>query len=291
MESKESSPRRSDASSELRREDELVDITHIVEEGAASMTLADPFLCNPLTFSLHDAMAASQLADRKMDCCEIPLPLIAPYGTEIADQKDRLIFPRPAPTGLDGTFTPLKWETLTPADSTFVALGILVRLQSLLGGASVGESTFTCLYAHSPVLRDMRDRLFPDPDRSLSQRMERLMTAKELPPEGTPAQIVVFASALALVETTEIVRSIIQNADIYEEEDFVANTNDIPFYTEGKDVNSLRVLEMALDATKQIPESEADLAEAIGMMLGFQSGFLATISSMVSVVVGDATIT
>ena len=158
---------------------------------------------------------------------------------------------------------------------------MLICLQSLLCGASVGESTFTCLYAHSPVLVDMKARLFPE-EEDLAERMEKLMTIDDQQPKGTPAQIAVFASALALVETTEVLRGIIQNADIYEEEDFVSNTYQIPFFSESHGyVDSLQVLEKALEATTKAEEPKSCLMKALRMILGFQFGFLSIITSMV----------
>jgi hypothetical protein len=276
QESQEKSKESLDSSDGQQTED-LVDITAFVEDAAVTLSYSDPFLCHPSSFSLQDAMAASQLADRKMDCCEIPISLVAPYGTE-PKEKDRTIFPRPSPAGLDGPFTPLKWDTLTTEDALFISLDILVRLQSLLSGASVGESTFTCLYAHSPVLLDMEARLFLDSD-CVSTMMERLMSDKK--PNGTPAQLLVFASSLSLVETTEVVRGIIQNADIYEEEDFVASTNLIPFHTENNSVDTQRVLELALKSIDTIENERSEIVRALELILSFQSGFLSVISSMV----------
>lgn len=279
---------REDSSSLLSQDDNLIDITDLVEECAASLTLADPFLCNTASFSLHDAMAASQLGDRKMDCCEIPIELVAPYGTEIAD-KDRMVFPRPAPSGLDDDFTPLKWETLTVSDAAFIGLHILVRLESLLNGASVGESTFTCLYTHAPVLADMRARLFPDDDndspQGLAERMEKMLSLDKSSPTsfaGTPAQLTVFTCSLALVEASDMIRGIILSADIYEEEDFVSSTNDISSYAEHcDDIDILQTLKVALRATESAAESQPLVVQVIQEVLCFFSVFLSSCSNLV----------
>ena len=259
-------------------DEDLIDITHIVEECAAALSDSDPFICDEQSFSLHDAMAASQLADRKMDCCEIPIDLVAPFGRHIEDHN-RTLFPRPAPTGLDGKFTPLKWNDITLEEVLFISLEILVRLQSLLGGASVGESTFTCLYAHHLVLADMQERLFPaDSEGDVSTQMRRLMALEQ--PQGTAAQLFLFAAALALVECTEVVRGVIINADIYEEEDFVANTNQIPFFTENeKSLDTFKVLELALKTVDEMPKD--DSVEGLQAILHFMFGFLTVASSMV----------
>lgn len=259
---------------------EWVDITGLIHECAASLSVDDPFLCDQSSFSLHDAMAATQLADRKMDCCEIPIRLVAPHGKTLPTlDNDITTFPRPTPTGLDGEFTPLPWDELTIIDSLFIGVNILVRMQSLLSGASVGESTFTCLYAHSPVLADMELRLFPN---SLSKRLDRLMVEYHKP-EGTTAQMMVFAFTLALVETTQVVRGIIQNADIYEEEDFVASTNQIPFWTEHHEVDTLQVLEVAVSIaeTSLLADERPEVMHALQCILRFQLGFLTVISVMV----------
>jgi hypothetical protein len=280
-------------------DDDLVDITQLVEECAISLSVTDPLVCHPHSFRLHDAMAASLLQDSKLDCCEIPIALVAPYGfysEATAAGSSQTVFPRPTPTGLDGAFAPLKWDALTTADAAFIVLGILVRLQSFLSGASVGESIFTCLYAHSPVLVDMRARLFPDdettsaavemvdnriPAAALVDKMDQLQIRKGQQYKGSFAQIVVFASALALVETALAVRDVIQNADIYEEEDFVS-TNYIPFYTEAADMDSLRAdwaLSMVLD---EILTAESVLEQAIAMMIGFQRDLSTVLATMVS---------
>lgn len=275
--------------------DNRLDITTFVVDCAENyLNVHDPFLSDMINadddsssiFNLHDAMAASQLMDSKMDCCEIPAFLIAPWH---AESDDRMIYPRPIPLSLDDPMTPLPWDDLTITNAAYISLEILVRLQSLLTGSSVGESTFTCLYAHSAVLADMTTRLCKDKrgfTTSLLERMEGLCLQGS---SGTTAQWSVFACALALVEITESVRNIILNADIYEEEDFAANTHNIPFFTtqhtttnkneksDGR-LNTLDVLRLALQRFDDLPLS--DDKAILQLVLGFQLDFLPICSSL-----------
>lgn len=208
-------------------------------------------------FSLQDAMAASQLMDRTMDCCEVPANLIAPWHNATHD-AERMIFPRPIPDSLEDPLSPLPWHDLTIPRATVVCLELLVRLQSLTSGSAVGESTFTCLYAHSTVLSDMALRLLSDPkttgnvdrtifedasstlnghlqknlslDEDVSMTCDTNQDRNECA-ETLAAQWSIFACTLALIELTECIRGIILNADIYEEEDFVANTHHLSFFS------------------------------------------------------------
>ncbi|EEC44374.1 predicted protein [Phaeodactylum tricornutum CCAP 1055/1] len=201
-----------------------MDVTSLIETCASSLALADPFLCTK-SFQLHDAMSATQLMDKKMDSCEIPASLVILDGMEIPPD-DKVTFPRPIPLGLRDSFTPLPWDELTLKDAAVISLHIMVRLQALLSGSSVEESTFTCLYAHCAVLIDMKARLLPD---SIENRLGDLLKEKT---KTEKAQFVVFAATLALVHFTDSFRESILNADIYEEEDFVSTTSSITVFTE-----------------------------------------------------------
>jgi hypothetical protein len=254
----------------------MVDITDLIKECASSLTVGEAVLCDPSSFCLADAMAATQLMDPKMDCCEVAAPQISPWRAD----ADTMLFPRPPPTSLNDPFTPLPWDNLTIPDVTWIALEILVRQQSLLSGASVGESTFTCLYAHNAVLADMKSRLFPSSvvGASLIEKFEALKTGTP----GTPAQYILFIVALTLVETTEVVRGIIMNGDVYEEEDFVANTHSIPMFTEREQANSLRLLESAMKTTCELDGQDTDEIKILLSILGFQFAFLSCYAKLVS---------
>eukprot|EP00934_Nitzschia_sp_Nitz4_P001702 Nitzschia sp. Nitz4//scaffold182_size44100//14566//16872//NITZ4_007251-RA/size44100-augustus-gene-0.19-mRNA-1//1//CDS//3329539556//1702//frame0 len=194
---------------------ELVDITALVKEAAASLTVVDTMIA-PESFSLQDSMAALELMDPIMDCCEIPLAQIAPLGPDgkptVSEEDARRVFPRPAPMGLDDKVDPLPWNELTNDDAAAILLECLIRLQAFLTGASVVESTFTCLYAHTPVVRDMKEYLDDQ--------------------KGTIPQRAVYAATLMLLEVTDVIRGIVLNADIYEEEDFTASMYGIDYFKE-----------------------------------------------------------
>lgn len=135
-------------------EEALVDITSLIQECASSLSFSNPILCNEESFSLHDSMAALELMDRKMDCCELSASLLHPNN-----DADVIIPPRSIPTGLEDEVAPLPWNELTIKDAAAIALEILPLLESLLRGTSVAESTYTCLYAHNAVLSEMKERL------------------------------------------------------------------------------------------------------------------------------------
>jgi len=254
---------------------EKLDITALLEDCANHrLSCEDPFLCDPETFNLHDAMAASQLMDPKMDCCEIPALAVAPWG-----DADKIVFPRPIPSSLQDPLTPLPWDDLTVADAAHITIEIIVRLQSLLSGSSVGESVFTCLYAHSSVLADMETRLIPETicsdEKSLEESFDDLNLAEN--PTLSAAQWSVFAVSLGLTEITEVFRLICLNADIYEEEDFSSNTHNLSFYSS---INSdaPQILKAAIRSLQALPPS--DETALIQNFLGFQMDFITMCSGL-----------
>lgn len=308
MQSSSSSNEATSFQAETSEEGDLENITKLVEECSAALTLAEPFVRNPNCFSLHDTMAATQLMDRKMDCCEIPASYYLGFpraATEIAakagreaakgdqnkpeagvedkygaqtEDEFRTVFPRPPPKSLDDPFHPLPWNELTVRDAAIIGLEILVRLQSSLSGSSVGESTFTCLYAHAPVLSDMKQKLLGS--QPLAEPFEiRLPEVEE--DDTCYAKFVVFASALALVEATDVTRGIIMNADIYEEEDFSTSTHDIRFYTDEEEVGTLPVLEHAMRLTKDRTHPDKHDIELIMLILSYLYGFISICTALV----------
>ena len=255
---------------------EMADITTILEEAAGSLTMSDPMLCNFESFNLQDSMAALEMMDRKMDCCELPAPQVAPFGVTVSSEK--MVFPRPAPTGLEDAIEPLPWEDLTIKDAAYIALETLVRLESLLSGASVVESTFTCFYAHRPVLTDIKARLQQAPE-SLTEHIQSIVKPKR---SGTVAQNVVYASTLILLELTDVVRSVILNADIYEEEDFSVSTFNIAVFDDRDETTATEAVVDVLEMLSTLDEHESDEVRAISLMLGFQLDFLTVCTSTVS---------
>lgn len=242
--------------------DGYMDITSLVDACAATLTYDSPMLCTE-SFSLQDSMAAMELLDRKMDSCEIPASQIQgtlPTDAEKNGENEPLLYPRPPPSELDDDFMPLPWDDLTVRDSVLIAVETLVRLESMLGGSSVVESIYTCLYAHSSVIEDMKARLDMNAlGLSPKETMQRLLqtsatsTSDAPPPRGTLAQHLVYASTLAMVEITEIMRSIILHGDIYEEEDFCANTYNVSIYSNREKGSTMSELTYALKLAEELP--------------------------------------
>jgi hypothetical protein len=268
------------------KDDDMIDITSLIVDCAMNhLNVQEPFICNiyrddihyehhpshelsSITmldtvtmdnddhdeFNLQDAMAATQLMDPKMDCCEIPVSIIAPWLVKNKDQQqqqqhqqERMISPRPKPTGLDDSMASIPWDELTILDASIICIELLTRFQAFLLGSSVGESIFTCLYAHSNVLADMHVRLTKQinttttttPSSLTTTLHESIQNKLTLHDSDTPlstisqhnvAQWCVFACTYAMVDLIESVREIILNADIYEEEDFAINTQNLLFY-------------------------------------------------------------
>jgi hypothetical protein len=257
-----------------------IDLTDLVEQTAASLSVQEPFLRNKLSFSLHDAMAASQLLDCNMDSCEIP----ASYYNSACDNNDngtdkRFVFPRPAPTALVDPFHQLLWDELISRDTILIALEMLVRFEASLCGSSVGESTFTCLYAHAGVLMDMKAQVVPKllDDFLLSNNINDI-GGELIDTNNFFHKFIVLVCAWTLVDATEIARSIILHADIYEEEDFVVNTYDISFASDNEDLPTLRLLEKAIQMAQLKDNSDCQL---LVLVLDAMLGFYELISTVV----------
>ncbi len=269
----------------------MVEITHLIEQCASDLSYENPIL-STASFSVQDSMAALELMDPKMDCCEIPMSQVAPFGAEVASD-DLMVFPRPAPRGLNDPIAPLPWKTLTLRDAAWIGLESLARLESFLSGASAVESTFTCLYLHSPVLANMKLHLSISPEEtSLTERFGYLVMDLPKPQqqlvgqndEGTPAQYAVFAMSLAFLELTDVVRNICTNADIYEEEDFSVNTYGIPIYADRDEHTVVSLLKdvIAIFVDLKGPDQDADPSkQAILLILRFQLDFLTACTTMV----------
>ena len=241
-------------------EDDLVDITAVVEKCAASLTHENAILCNRETFDLHDSMAALELMDRKMDCCEIPASVAkgaAAAAAQSLDDED-MVPPRPLPTGLDDVVAPLPWKELTWEDASVIAVEALMRLESMLSGASVSESIYTCLYAHNAVLEDMKSRIRQG--------------------DSTTAQQAVYGIALALVAVARVFRDTVLQADIYEEEDFSVQMYGLEF------LNGILSVECFLDMENGVRCAAADAegGRTVELVLRFELEFLKACVSMVS---------
>jgi hypothetical protein len=252
------------------------DVTSLVEECAASLTLAEPFLCHPDSFSLFDSMAATQLGDRKIDCCQVPARRYVSSAN-----PDKTVFPRPPPTGLSDAFHLLPWDDLTVHDTAHIGIQTLIRFQAFLSGSSIGESTATCLYVFEGVLSDMREQLFAN------HNLEEMLSEQSIQPEQLLESIpnffckfIVYAFALSLVEATEDARNIIVNADIYEEEDLTLNSYDHKFLNSNEARSALSVLEVAMPLAKARGKEHEDY-KVILLLLNVYFGFLSLAKGLV----------
>lgn len=204
---------------------------------------------NPV--NLRDAMSALELGDKRMDCCEIPIqPCMSPgideTPSDYSSMYDRITYPpRIAPKNIsDGT--PLEaprtsnstthsknsvpkspcpsllpyWNTLSlsPDSSTSLLPLMLLQFTSLeayigtnSGGSNAAETLFCMMWHHEGILRDMAERLD-----AISEVEGETGETEEV----KVAQWALFAGSLGTVRIAEMVRSIVRDADIYEEEDF-----------------------------------------------------------------------
>lgn len=251
----------------------MIDVTTLFQDAAKSLTVKNSMLCKKDSFNLQDSMAALEIMDPKMDCCQIPASQVAPYGRMVSTDDERMVFPRPAPIGLDDVVDPLPWNELSLLDASVIVVECLSRLESLMGGASVVESTFTCLYAHAPVVKDMKERLEPSP-------MASADNAIDYSAPGTLAQWVVYASVLILLELTEVIRGIILNADIFEEEDFTVNSYGIVMFQDRDEHTATNAVKHALKQLADDMDKDSDEAQAISIIFAYEMDLLAVCVSM-----------
>ena len=200
--------------------------------------------------NLRDAMSALELGDKRMDCCEIPLQPMS-HGDDSKDYSamyDLITHPpRIAPKNLsDGTPIELHHQgqdahlqnspcpsllpywtslSLSPDSPTCLLPVLLLQFTSLeayigtnSGGSNAAETLFCCLWCHAGVIMDMAQRL--DVWSELSGNNSSNVTVEEDGDELKVAQWVLFASSLGAFRIAARVRSIVQDGDIYEEEDF-----------------------------------------------------------------------
>jgi hypothetical protein len=253
----------------------MVDVTSLFREAAESLTVVDSMICKEKSFSLQDSMSALEIMDRKMDCCEIPAGDVAPFGRKITDEdKNRMVFPRPLPTGLEDAVDPLPWNELTMEAVAYISLECLSRFESLLGGSSVVESTYTCLYAHKSVMTDMKSRLDRDTSDTLSGQMQRMLVDIPETSHGSLSQRALYASILLLLDLTDVVRNITLSADIFEEEDFTVSTYNIPVFEDRGDQSSRDAANTVLECLSSVSEKDSEAVQAIRFMLEFQVEFL-----------------
>ena len=226
----------------------MKDITSWIEECAASLTYKTPLIQND-SFSLLDSMAALELMDPKMDCCEnLSTASISTSTASTSTAKSTS-----TSTSTSSSHSPmpyyklslhrLKWRDLTLSDVEWISMQALVRLEAYLDAANVAESTYTCLYMHDAVLRDMKHyflrELHFDPLHSMKLKLKLTPSTASASASASAStttttticcQLALFAMALTVVKLTEQIRMIVQNADIYEEEDFTPNAYSFLFF-------------------------------------------------------------
>ena len=267
----------------------MEDITRILEDTASLLTFESSML-HTESFTLEDSMAALEIMDLKMDCCEVAsrkeVPKLASIeeGTDMGDQKKenkKMVFPRPAPTGLDDEVDALPWDELTMEDAAFIIAENLVRLESFLtDGSSIVESTFTALYAHKSVMEDIKKELEPS---SLTEQMQAMMTTAR---KGTLPQNIVYSSTLMLIKLTELLREVILNADIYEEEDFTVSTYNLKMFTDRDVTSVVQFGQGVLNMMKEPSSGEAAekassvVMKCIELILNFQLDFISIMTSL-----------
>jgi hypothetical protein len=100
--------------------------------------------------------------------------------------------------------------------------------------------------------------------------------------KGTTPQQVVYASTLMLLELTGVLRSIILNADIYEEEDFTVSTYNIQVFDDRDEGAATTAVVDILETVATLENQESDEIRAITLILGFQLDFLTACTAMVS---------
>jgi hypothetical protein len=272
--------------------EKMTDISLILEDTASLLTFESSML-HTNSFTLQDSMAALEIMDIKMDCCEVPCRKedfkirdqnddCKEKGTSERKKKDRMIFPRPAPKGLDDEVDPLPWDDLTMEDAVFIILENLIRLESFLtDGSSIVESTFTSLYAHKSVMENMKKDLEPS---SLTEQMQAIMTTNK---KGTIPQHIVYSSTLMLIELTDLLREVILNADIYEEEDFTVSTYNLKVFVDRDSTTVMNAGHGVLDMMKkessmeeQVNEGSPEMLKCIQLVLNFQLDFIFLITSL-----------
>jgi hypothetical protein len=267
-------------------QNDFVSIMSIVNESAARLTHQNPLLPSS-DFNLFDSMSGLEVGDPKMDSCEIPISYYSSDSFPVSDANDNVtktVPPRKAPTQLKDPVSPLPWNDLNLNDARILLLEMMTRFESLLDGSTVAESLFTCFYAHDGILRDMTRILFVEgEDTTLSASV-------------VGAQWTVYASTLLMVKTSDMIRTIVTHADIYEEEDFTVNKYSFRFFEDFQSLSRstrdkahefediLEVVDKAIELIKNA-DAEGGVQESrdvICHILDFQSNFFKNCRSLVS---------
>ena len=236
-------------------EEDLVDITNVMFQFTQEKLSPDhrPTAASS-TFSMQDSMAALQVMSPTMDCCA---------EADVPASQFRI------PTCLKELGI-LSLDELTVSDVAEVAMHNIIRLEALLNGSNVLESTYACLLGHDHILRELRDEL----DRRAI--------------EGTVDghSFALYASTACLVKSSELVHFIVNQADIYEEEDFDTRTMGATFAhgvleREANEIFSVR--DLMEEAIKKLDASSNEKAVTkLRCCLDVQHLFHESCSKMVS---------
>jgi hypothetical protein len=197
----------------------MIDISDYIDTCASTLNEEDPMLFDPSMFSLFDSMAAIELMDPSMDCCE--------QQQQYAIQEENAII----------TAQPkqLPWRDLTFTQVKLIGLELLLRLVSFMDGSNVAESIFTCLYAQE----DIMDQII-----SISAPL-------------SPPQTCLVASLVGILRLSDSLRSIVEQADIYEEEDF--NLQTFGFTFQRQQISNPQAIRLLTQAVLCINDSKSGI--------------------------------
>ena len=244
----------------------MTDITNLIQQAVHELSHENPFIVEE-SFDLYDSMSALDLMEPKMDGCEIDVSYYKNkrgvtngrnnrelYASNSNNQESKedtsnaqsqkneepstsiTVPPRPVPSSIQSSSLPWTNEIESPAkDSDRVPLTfrtarvilveMLICLECFLAGNSVAESVYTCIYTHESILKDMHRQI---------QEREKKETGNgngngNGEQETQLLQSTIYTSTLLLLKLAEIIRNIVQRADIYEEEDFTLNAHHFDF--------------------------------------------------------------
>ena len=213
----------------------MQDITELIKDAAKSLPHDRSFIAEE-SFSLYDSMSALDLMEPRMDGCEVDISYYQNRQAitqsrknnqfmyteqdkikEMSDSQLKLnlqtVPPRPMPRHIAESSLP--WDpndennSLNIKTVNVILLEMLVCLDGYLAGDSLAETIYTCIYTHESILQEMAHVYDQE--------------------KCTTLQKVLFVSTLLLLKLSHMIRTIVQRADIYEEEDFTLNSYNFPF--------------------------------------------------------------
>jgi len=222
---------------------QMIDITDSIKECASSLSFENPFI-KVESFSLLDSMAALELMDPKMDCYEASMQ---DKGNDIQGENIN---------NSACTLSKLPWQELTFKDARVLAVEALVRFEAYLDAANVAESTYSCMYMQDATLREMQQNLREKGILPIKYD-NNLKIGKTLNSEQV-CQLSVFITSLSMVKLAEKVRNVIQNADVYEEEDFSPNAYSFLFFPSVSESNTVALLDLVLLKLQVFRDQEKD---------------------------------